>query len=173
MLAVGVAARGVPPLEAAVLNCTPCCNTEGVPSRFTEFQLTLLAQLAALAGISHDVALIDPEGNDTVTLLLVVPLGPLQPKLYIVVTVGSFDSESLTALLPSHPVPPLPVHVVAPIVVHDNKVLEPGPISDGVATKFSIGGLTVTVVVSGPTEPPGPVQVRVYEVVDSGLTAKE
>ena len=63
-------------------------------------------------------------------------------------------------MFPAQLVPPLPVQLVAPVVVQAMLELEPGPIKAGVAVKLTIGGLTVTEVETGPTVPPRPVQVR-------------
>jgi hypothetical protein len=67
---------------------------------------------------------------------------------------------------PSDPVPPLAVHDVAALVVHDSDADCPAVSEVGLAAKLwmlaGTGAVTVTATDAGALVPPAPVQINVY-----------
>jgi len=111
----------------------------------------------------------------TVTLVelgALVPPPPVQVNVYV--TVPAVDSgpvevpvldEPLAPAQPSEPVPPLPVHEVAALVVHDSEAAWPAVREPGVAANVKMlagaGATTVTLTDMGALFPPAPVQSNV------------
>jgi hypothetical protein len=104
----------------------------------------------------------------TVAVLVIVPPGPVTVSVYVVVEAGLTEALPDAGLLPT----PLSMEIDVAFVVDQVSVDDwPALIDVGAAEKDAVGAGCVTVTVAVfVVVPPGPVAVRVYVVVEAGLT---